>query len=639
MSDTEKRRRLDVAISPRRRAPASPRLDWIAITIILIVAAFLRFQGLDWDKGYLFHPDERQILMVSSRLNLPQNPLDFFSVDSPLNPKFFSYGTFPIYLLRLLGAFVPAVDYAVPWRDNILVSYALLGRTLSALFDLGTIALIFLLARRLYDARIGLLAAASVAVTVLHIQLSHFYTVDTVLTFFVVATMYFAARYAETARVRDAIAMSIACGLAMAAKISAAPLVVPMTVAVVQACKWQMAEGRGQVAEGGTAARSLRHSRSAIRDWLSAWRAEIWDARKMLSKTVGIALAVFFLAQPYALLDPLRFFGQTGSEALIVRGWMDVPYTRQYLDTPPFLYQIAQSSVWGMGLPLGAVAWLGGALFVWRWWQSRTWRDGFLCSWGLVYFFAIGGQHAKHLRYLLPLIPFVYLMAAAAITNYQLRITHTALRLVYSGVLLTAFVYAFSFAGIYSRDHPWFAISRWIYANASAGAIIALEHWDDNLPVSMRAPGPERLPTEYQLKTLPMYDADDDTKLQLVADTLATSDYVILATQRLYGTIPRLPARYPVSSRYYARLFSGELGFELTAFARNDPRVAGIAIADNALRDAGLPVPTVLASYFASAWDWGKADESFTVYDHPMPLVFKKARPLTRDEIAQLLSR
>jgi hypothetical protein len=37
------------------------------------------------------------------------------------------------------------------------------------------------------------------------------------------------------------------------------------------------------------------------------------------------------------------------------------------------------------------------------------------------------------------------------------------------------------------------------------------------------------------------------------------------------------------------------------------------------------------------AWSWGRADESFTVYDHPMPLIFKRMRNLSPDELRALL--
>lgn len=583
---------------------------------------------MDWDRGYLFHPDERQILMVASGIELPSTLSEFFSADSPLNPKFFAYGSLPIYLLKILGAFAPVTSYSVPWRDPSLVSLALEGRALSALFDLGTIALVFFLGRRLYDATVGLIAAACVSLTVLHIQLAHFYTVDTLLTFFVVATMFFSARFAAMARRLDAIWMGALFGLALATKISAAILIVPMLVVMV------LARGRPlppNVARGGF----KRVARARLQQILGVW--------KTILKIGSVAFIVFVVTQPYALLDPIRYFGQVGTEALVVRGWYDFPYTRQYADTWPFVYPIAQSAVWGMSLPLGIFTWVGGALFVWQWWRTREWQDGFILSWALVYFLIVGGQFAKYPRYLLPLLPFLFLMAGASfklmVSSFNSKSSRFASYVLISLAALSALAYAVAFDSIYSREHPWLQISKWIYQNVPANSSIAIEHWDDALPVSLRSPT-DRAPTEYRMQTLPMYDADDAAKWQTLVDVLASSDYVVLASQRLYATIPRLPSRYPLSSRYYRLLFNGQLGFDLVAFARNDPSLDGITIVDDTTSRAGLSVPPPLAAYRPSAtiWNWGHADESFTVYDHPAPLVFKKMRALSKDELRALLS-
>ncbi len=164
-------------------------LSLFILAVILVVAAALRWYGLGWDSGYLFHPDERQILLVASNLQLPKSMGEFFSTASPLDPHFFAYGSFPIYLLRLLAPFAPPTDIVGPWANDFLARWIVFGRAISGLFDLGTLVLVYLLARRLYDARVGLLAAACVAVAVLHIQLSHFYAVDTLLTFLIFATL------------------------------------------------------------------------------------------------------------------------------------------------------------------------------------------------------------------------------------------------------------------------------------------------------------------------------------------------------------------------------------------------------------------------------------------------------------------
>ncbi len=72
-----------------------------------------------------------------------------------------------------------------------------MGRVLSALFDLATVLLLFFLARRLFDWRVGLLASFLLALAVLDIQGSHYFAVDTFLTFFVTLTLWFTLDLAE----------------------------------------------------------------------------------------------------------------------------------------------------------------------------------------------------------------------------------------------------------------------------------------------------------------------------------------------------------------------------------------------------------------------------------------------------------
>ncbi len=62
----------------------------ILLLFIIIIAFTLRIYGIDWDKGFHLHPDERMIIMVTDRIN-------FFN---QLNPNFFNYGSLPVYILK-----------------------------------------------------------------------------------------------------------------------------------------------------------------------------------------------------------------------------------------------------------------------------------------------------------------------------------------------------------------------------------------------------------------------------------------------------------------------------------------------------------------------------------------------------------
>lgn len=610
-------------------------LAWLGLALILVIAAYLRWTGLAWDNGYLFHPDERQIALVVSNLHLPSSLSDFLTPESPLNPKFFAYGSLPIYLLRLLVPLAPPTGIVGPWSDDQLAGWVLFGRWLSGLADLGTIALTFALGRRIYNAGVGLFAAACVALSVLHIQLAHFYAVDALLAFFVSATLYAALRLAESqpdgfshemsnadpsdttpsiAAKKWLVLCGVAFGLALATKVTAVPLALPILYACARA----------------SGAPVLKFTRARL--------GQIWRAVRLpFLQIAGIALLVFVLTQPYALIDWYNFGRDLVRETLVARGWLDYPYTRQFAGTLPVVYQVAQSALWGMGVPLGIFAWGGGILFLWQWWNTRAWRDTFLLSFALFYFLTIAFQYAKYLRYLMPLLPVLYIIAACA----WMRVLETrrALAFALGGLVLGAsLLYALAFTQIYAREHPWLEASRWIYENIPAGKVLTVEEWDDALPVQLELDGTKHFGSEYPQVVLRMYDDDSDAKRAAMANALAQADGIVLASQRLYGSIGRNPARYPLTVRYYQKLFDGELGFEPVITFRSDPELFGLSICDDPF--AGLPYDVSRVRSLnpnACGWNWGFADESFSVYDHPQPIVFRKTRALTAAEIDNLL--
>src|SRR5258708_16806675 len=173
-------------------------IRWQPLTLcgIVLLGLALRLYGLNWDDGNSFHPDERQILFHVTRLSWPTSFAQFLDpINSPLNPHFFAYGSFPLYLLAFIGNIL--VHFSP--KLGSFVNLTLAGRVLSALFDSGTVLLTGCMGLLLVkDSSLGrrsawnlaLLAAALVAFTPFQLQLSHFYAVDTMLLFFVALTLF-----------------------------------------------------------------------------------------------------------------------------------------------------------------------------------------------------------------------------------------------------------------------------------------------------------------------------------------------------------------------------------------------------------------------------------------------------------------
>ena len=76
------------------------------LAAILIAGLAIRLYGINWDQGFSYspHPDERAILMKVEEIHFPglSNLSTLLDKDeSPWNPRWFPYGSFPIYLLDI----------------------------------------------------------------------------------------------------------------------------------------------------------------------------------------------------------------------------------------------------------------------------------------------------------------------------------------------------------------------------------------------------------------------------------------------------------------------------------------------------------------------------------------------------------
>ncbi len=576
----------------------------IGLFALLSFALAVRLYGINWDQGGLFHPDERAFLFQVEQLEFPDSDeLDtLFNKESPLHPGSFNWGSLPHYMLK-------GVQYGAQafLEDDLnLFDLRFPGRVLSALADTITVALVFLIGSRWFSRRVGFLAAGMISVAVLNIQLSHFFAVDALMTTFIVATVYFAIRVAYHGRTSDAALMGLMAGLAFATKFSVSPL----AVAVLSSFVIYAFSRPGETLN----LQGWRSPAAAVRQW---------QAFRGLVVASSVALGTVLITQPYMFLDLSTFFGNIGDQSEMVRRINDWPFTRQYADTTRYWYQVFQLGFWGLGPAMGIVVWTGLLASIGFAWFGRRKVDLVILAWVIPYLLITGWFDVKFMRYMVPLVPFLVLygarillwagdvLAAVWPQRRYLVAAPAVVMLVFTGH------YTLSFMSVYSGPHPGQAASDWLADNAAPGSRVVQEHWEEGIP---HRPG-----ITLVHERLELYNPDSVAKFDQITETLESSNYLVLFSNRLYGTIPRLPERYPMSSEYYERLFDGSLGYELVYADTRPVQSLGVTYREDQFTrvnfdpPVGFEQPDGTLLTVAPGW----ADESFSVYDHPQVLIFE----------------
>lgn len=525
---------------------ASRTRRWLGILFLLAVS--VRLYRVNWDQRHFYHPDERAIGYAVDRLSF--SPLQ-------LNPHFFAYGSLTLYVIKGATALLGNFHESLRGYDASIFA----GREISALLGAATAVLLAMLGVRMYGPQVGLLAGFLMAATVLHVQNSHFATSDVPLTFLVLLALYFLVRVVESGRLRHYLGAGIAAGLAIATKFSALPIFLAIGVAVLS--RW-LVEGRTS-------------------------RAPLRGAVLLLFVAFG-----FVLGQPYAILDFQAFRNDIVEQSRMVRHAGIFPYTNQYIGVPKYLYDLRQMVLWGMGPLLGLAAVAGTIFCCGSAIRKRRTADIVLLAWVLPFFAVTGSFDVKFPRYLLPIYPLLILWGAAGLWSWAA--TRRAGKAALVVVLVATLAWLAAFMRIYTRPHTVVTASEWFYRSVPAGTKVASQHWDEGFPFPL--PG-ERSPDQYKIVNLPYYEPDTREKMSGICRDLAGSDYAVFQTKRIYGSVTRAPEKFPLTTRYFYRLFAGDLGFTLTEEFASRPALFGVEIPDEL------------------------ADESFSVYDHPKVLIFR----------------
>jgi hypothetical protein len=225
-------------------------------------------------------------------------------------------------------------------------------------------------------------------------------------------------------------------------------------------------------------------------------------------------------------------------------------------------------------------------------------------------------------------------------TNKWTKILISAIQVCLFGLpILGTLFWASAFEHIYSQKLTRVQATDWIYSHIPGKTTIEMQqrptvivqetNWDDFLPLNLV----DKHRSQYNAdQYLDLYKPDDEVKRSNMLALLNQADYLVISSNRQWGSLGRLEVAFPLTNAYYRLLLGcpedlsvlqcyrqaepgqvGELSFVLEQVFRSEPELFGWTI------------------------DSQTAEESFTVYDHPVVMIFRKTADFDAFKVGKLL--
>ncbi len=504
-----------------------PRSVSFFLFLIVALGFLLRFYNLNWGAPYYFHPDERNIASAVVNLSYPDN----------LNPHFFAYGSLPIYLTyatavvwnRLTGQSIS--PFQATFEQAILIL-----RFLSVLFSTLLLILIYKAAKQLDQQSTGIFALFLATVSTGLIQYTHFGTYEMWLTFFYFAFVYTLVLYIKNKRLLFFLISTICLGISIALKVSSLPLLaLPFIVLLYD----------------------LIHQATPLSQ-------KIYTSIAYTVFLFVIPVSIFVVSNPYVLLDTTSFLASMQYESSVATGSLPVFYTQGFIDTTPVVFQLFKVFPFLLN-PLLTLLMLPALVFFFV--KSIQYKNSFGIY--LLAFFILFASQAflfvKWTRYMVPLLPFIYLFIALLVARFPYErvpkliqpfslAVDKYLAFVTISVISALFGISF-FVTVYLYPDTRVDASSWMKQNLPPQQHLLSEPYDVGLTAFQELP--------QTITIFDFYSLDQDSaKKELLQQQLQMTNYVLLPSQRVLKSRLSQPEQFPAGHSFYTGLFD-EKKYEL----------------------------------------------------------------------------
>lgn len=408
---------------------ARPNRWSLGLAGVLLVALALRLWGFRHGLPFVYNADESAHFVPRA--------VRFF--DDGYNPGYFKNPPGFTYLIHgLYAVWLGGDEAAQRFKDDPGSLFAA-ARIVSALLGTAAVGLVYAAGARLFDRRVGLLAAAVLAVSFLPVFYSHLALNDGPALFPIALALLGCAGIVRRGRLLDYALAGAGLGLGAATKYTAGIVLVSL-LAAAAAQIWPV-EGRRRGVQG-------------------------------LALAAGVALLAFFVANPYAFLDFEQFRAQLRAQGTLSGRHKLGAGDENGLEFYLWVF------TWGLGWLPALAALLGaGAALV------RDRFAGLVLALPVPVYLAYMATQERHFgRWLLPIFPAVALLAAYGAlwlaTRASLRRPrHAQAFVAAAAMLLLAQGAAYSVHNdvVLTREDTRTATRDWMLENVPAGSQIVLE--------------------------------------------------------------------------------------------------------------------------------------------------------------------
>ncbi|MDA0173518.1 glycosyltransferase family 39 protein [Solirubrobacter taibaiensis] len=395
----------------RDRAPAA------ILALILLVAFGLRVWSLGHGLPYSYNLDERAHFV----------PHAVSMTSGDLNPGYFIN---PPFLTYILAAWLSVVHLGgvEQWFADDAGAVFLAGRWISVFFGVGTVAATYFAGRAWFDKRVGLIAAAIIAVAFLPVFYSKLALNDGPGMLPCALALWASAVVLRTGSTKALLAGGAAVGLAASFKYSDGAVVIALVAA-------------------------------ALLSPLS-----FKDAVKGLVFAGLIAIAAVIVTNPYLFADWDTFINDLDRQRKFAGG-------AALLGQPErngWWYYLT-SSTWALGWLPGVLAICGGIVLLV---QKRYKEAAVLGGLVVLYWVYMGSQSRFYARWMLPLYPTLAVLAGYALAQVKHRV---ALAVAAAGFLLATAVPTVRNAIVMGREDTRSETRDWLVANVPQGTKVSFE--------------------------------------------------------------------------------------------------------------------------------------------------------------------